>query len=475
MPIIVSEPLILSRMRRSMQDSVKQLLVIDDEENMRHMLNAMLSRLGYHVDIAENGKAGLELLEEREFDFVLCDIKMPEMDGMEFLRRAVQLDSASTIIMMSAFGTIDTAIEAMQLGAYDYISKPFKSDEIQLTLQKALERETLRKDNSRLRSQLASLKGEYSFGNMVAKSRVMHDVFALAGKVAPHKTTVLVTGESGTGKELVARGTHALSGRDPDLFIAVNCGSLPENLIESELFGYRKGAFTGADRNKKGLFEEADGGTLFLDEIGELPLSLQVKLLRVLQEEEILPLGAAKTKKVDVRVIAATARNLSEEVGTGRFREDLFYRLNVVEIILPPLRERIEDIPLLGNYFVNKFSQRLQIDVTGISQPAMALLMNHPWKGNVRELENVIERAVVLADKKIVLPENLPAEFGTKLHAKRLDDFFTGFSLKKARKIMEKKLIGRALEATGGNKSKAAELLEVSYPSLLGKIKEHAL
>ncbi len=453
----------------------RRLLIIDDEENMRHMLSSVLTRLGYEVASAANGRMGLEALAAQPFDVVLCDIRMPEMDGMAFLRQATTDGVTATIIMMSAFGTMDTALAAMQLGAYDYISKPFKAEEIELTLRKAEERENLKRDNRELRDQLASLEGDCSFGSMVARSKVMRDVFDLAAKVAPHRTTVLVTGESGTGKELVAQGIHQLSNRGNKAFVAINCGGLPENLIESELFGYKKGAFTGADTNKNGLFCEADGGTLFLDEIGELPVALQVKLLRVLQEGEVQPIGAAKPQKVDVRVIAATARNLSDEMRRGVFRKDLYYRLNVVHVHLPPLRERIGDIPLLSEYFLKRYVRRLDSPVTGIAPSTMALLLHHAWPGNVRELENVMERAVVLAEKKVILPENLPPAFGVQNGSRRLDDIFGGFSIKQAQKIMETSLIRRALQATGGNKSKAAELLEISYPSLLNKIKEYEI
>ena len=456
-------------------DTTKQILIIDDEENMRHMLAALLMRLGYQVLTAADGKNGLAVLSEQSVDVILCDIRMPEMDGMEFLRQVSSAGISATIIMMSAFGSIDTALAAMRLGAYDYISKPFKNDEIELTLRKAEERESLRRDNQTLRHQLASLTGDCRFGRMVARSKAMEDVFTLATKVAPHPTTVMITGESGTGKELVAQGIHQLSHRAPQRFIAVNCGGLPENLIESILFGYKKGAFTGADTNKDGLFLKAHDSTLFLDEIGELPLSLQVKLLRVLQEGEVQPIGAAKPQKIDVRIIAATARNLEEEVANGLFRQDLYYRLNVVHIRLPPLRERSSDIPLLSNFFLKRYAQRLNSEVTSIASAAMNLLLQHPWPGNVRELENVIERAVVLAEKKVILPENLPTEFGIQRGDRRLDDFLGSFSIKQAQKVMETSLIGRALQATGGNKSKASELLEISYPSLLSKIKEYGV
>lgn len=455
--------------------SKQRLLIIDDEENMRHMLTSVLSRLGYQVEVAAHGQAGLDALATGDFDVVLCDIRMPGMDGLEFLRQAIAAGISATIIMMSAFGSVDTALAAMRLGAYDYISKPFKAEEIELTLRKAEEREGLRRANRELRNTVAALKEEYTFGRMVAHSKAMQEVFALAAKVAPHSTTVLITGESGTGKELVAQGIHQQSGRVSGRFVAVNCGGLPDNLIESELFGYKKGAFTGADKDKVGLFLEADGGTLFLDEIGELPLSLQVKLLRVLQEGEVQPLGAPCPRKVDVRVIAATARDLAQEVRMGLFRQDLFYRLNVVHIALPPLRERTGDIPLLSEFFLQRYVRRLESPVTGIAPSTMALLLQHGWPGNVRELENVIERAVILAEKKVLLPENLPPQFGVRPSGRRLDDFFGGFSIKQAQRIMETALIGRALEVTGGNKSKASELLEISYPSLLAKIKEYAL
>lgn len=458
-----------------MGDSVRQLLVIDDEENMRHMLRAILSRQGYELALAGNAKEGLVYLRRKKFDFVLCDIKMPVMDGMEFLRHAKQIKHDTTIIMMSAYGSVDSAIEAMQLGAYDYISKPFKAEEILLVLKKAQERERLQRENADLRRQLDGIEKKFSFGHMVGKSKGMQDVFNLAGKVAVHPTTVLITGESGTGKELVARGIHDASPRVDNSFVAVNCGGIPDNLLESEFFGYIKGAFTGADRDKNGLFSEADKGTIFLDEVGELPLSMQVKLLRVLQEQEIRPVGAARSRKIDVRVVAATARDLAEEVRGGRFREDLFYRLNVVNIHIPPLRERAEDIGHLCRFFIGRFAEQLKIEIQGVSPAAMNLLLEHAWPGNVRELENVIERSVILAEKKILLPENLPPEFGTQHQSRRLDDFFEGFSIKKGRRIMEKSLISRALEATGGNKSKAADLLEISYPSLLNKIKKYDL
>jgi len=467
-----------NKVNKSFTVPQKHLLIIDDEENMRHMLSTLLKKNGYTVDTAPDGKVGLEKLEnvsgkENEYDFILCDLKMPNMNGMDFLKSFCSRINKTTVIMMSAYGTIDTAIEAMKQGAYDYISKPFKIDEVLLTLKKAEERELLKRENLFLKEHIQQIEEKYKFGNMIAKSKPMQTVFRLADKVTQYDTTVLIQGESGTGKELIAKGIHFSGKRSKMPFVAVNCGSIPENLLESEFFGYKKGAFTGADKDKKGFFEEADNGTIFLDEIGELTPNLQVKLLRVLQESEIRQVGGTKTKKIDTRIIAATSKKLEDEIKTGSFREDLFYRLNVLQINIPPLRNRIKDIPLLSQHFVKKYNEKLGKKIEGISPKVLSLLMKHAWPGNVRELENVIERAVVLSEKRILMPENLPSVFGAKHETARLDDFFKGFSLKQAQKIMEKRLISRALEATGGNRTKASALLEISHPSLLSKIKAY--
>ena len=451
----------------------KRLLIIDDEENMRHMLSAMLKRSGYAVDTASDGSEGLKKVEQTQYDFILCDLKMPIMGGMEFLQSARENIEASTVIMMSAYGSIDTAVEAMKLGAYDYISKPFKSDEVYLTLKKAEERESLRKENLWLKERIRRIGDKNTFGKMIGKSKGMQAVFALAEKAAQYKTTVLISGESGTGKELIAKGIHYGGVRSSKPIVPVNCGGIPENLLESELFGYEKGAFTGADKSKKGLFEEAEGGTIFLDEIGELPFPLQVKLLRVLQEGEIRPVGSSKTKKIDVRVIAATAKNLEDETKKGKFREDLFYRLNVLSIKLPPLREREGDVPLLCHHFIDKYKEILKKDIDEVSPLAMSILLKHPWHGNVRELENVIERAVVLAENNILLPENLPEEFDPTMEKEQINNVFEGFSIKAAQRILEKKLIVKALKETGNNRTQASRLLEISHPSLLSKIKSY--
>ncbi len=449
------------------------LLIIDDEANMRHMLQVLLGKQGYSVDVAGDGAEGIGLLATKHYDFVLCDLKMPVMDGMSFLAQTQAQHCSATIIMMSAYGTIDQAIETVKKGAYDYIAKPFKLEEILLVLRKAEERERLRKENHQLRSQLDSIDGHRAFGGMVGKGKVMQEVFHLAEKVAPYETTVLITGESGTGKELVARGIHMAGKGAGSPFVAINCGAIPDALLESEFFGYVKGAFTGADKDKRGLFEEAENGTLFLDEIAELPIDLQVKLLRVLQEREVRRLGGVKSLQINVRVLAATNKNLAEMVHRGVFREDLFYRLNVVSIEIPPLRLRKEDLPLLCRLLLDKFAIRLGLEVLGIAPAAMDLMMRYDWPGNVRELENVLERALILTEKNVILPEHLPAQFGVKDEHRRIDDFLGTYSLKQAKIIMEKRLISRAMDATGGNKSRAAHLLELSYPALLSKLKEY--
>ncbi len=450
-----------------------RILIIDDEENMRHMLKVLLEKNGYHVDTAADGAQGLEIIQTETYDFILCDIKMPNLNGMEFLKKSGSNLQQSTVIMMSAYGSIETAIEAMKLGAYDYISKPFKTDEVLMALRKAEERERLKRENIRLKERIKRIEENYRFGNMIAKSKSMLAVFRLAEKVARYNTTVLITGESGTGKELVARGIHFMSDRADHPMIPVNCGGIPETLLESEFFGYKKGAFTGADKNKKGLFEEAEGGSLFLDEIGELPLTLQVKLLRVLQENEVRQIGDARPKTVDVRVIAATAKNLDEEVKTGRFRQDLFYRLNVVPVEIPPLRNRVEDIPYLCEHFVKKYNKALEKNIGGISPEALTRLETHRWPGNVRELENAIERAIVLADTRFLQIDDFPSNIGKVKTTDHLDEWFDGDSLKDAQKMLEKTLITRALQKTSGNRTKASQLLEISHPSLLSKIKQY--
>ncbi len=455
--------------------SQQRVLVIDDEDNMRHMLKTMLEKSGYSVVCAGDGLDGLKQMASTDFDYILCDIRMPRMDGIAFLREAVLRHPEKIYIMMSAYGTVETALEAINKGAYDYISKPFKTDEVLLTLKKAEERETLRKENLRLKDRIGVIEKRYSFGNIIARSEAMARVFELVEKVSEHKTTVLITGESGTGKELIVRAIHANSPRSSEALVSINCGGIPENLLESELFGYKKGAFTDANRDKPGRLEEADKGTLFLDEIGEMPFSLQVKLLRVLQEEEITPLGGAGSKKIDVRLIAATSKDLEREVAEGRFREDLYYRIHVMTIHLPPLRTRKGDVSLLIGYFVEMFNEKLKKKVEAPSSDAMAMLMAYDWPGNVRELENVIERAVLLSTGRWITPGELPPVLVQEKDLPGEISLGDSLSIKKASRDLQRNLIAKALKATNGNKTQAARLLEISRPMLIAKIKEYGL
>ena len=454
----------------------QKILVVDDEESIRYMLKMALEEAGYEVELASDGITALAKLTESVFDCVISDVRMPEMSGLELLKAIQEIRPDLTVIVMSAFGSLDTAIEAMKLGAYDYVSKPFKQDEILLTLKKAEERERLRKENLLLRREVEK---KYSFDNIIGKSTKMQEIFRRIEKIAEYKSTVLITGESGTGKELVAKAIHYSSPRRDLPFIAVNCGAIPGELLESELFGHVKGAFTGAIAAKKGLFTEADKGTIFLDEIGDLPLNLQVKLLRVLQEGEIRRVGDTRTFQVDVRVIAATAKDLLEEVQKGNFREDLYYRLNVVPFYLPPLRERREDIPLLVWHFLRKYSAETGKEIKEIAPDAMNALVAYEWKGNVRELENVIERAVVMSEGQIITTEYLPeglvkstSDIILKIPESRISIKTT---VKELVEMAEKELIARALAKTGNNRTRAAELLEISHRALMYKLKEYHL
>jgi two-component system response regulator AtoC len=455
----------------------KRILVVDDEENLRHMLKVMLGKHGYMADTAADGEEALRMAQESEYAFILCDIRMPAMDGTAFLEKATAAGVSATIIMMSAYGTVDTAIDCMKRGAYDYISKPFKNDEIVLVLKKAEERERLKEENRRLKEEI---RREYAFASMISRNRRMQEIFSLVARVADFKTTVLILGESGTGKELIARALHYNSRRKSAPFVAVNCGAIPENLLESELFGHVRGAFTDASTDKAGLFEQADGGTLFLDEIGEMPLPLQVKLLRVLQEEEIRQIGASASRKVDVRVISATSKNLEEEVGRTRFREDLYFRLNVLTVQLPPLRERPEDIPLLAEHFLEKYGAAMEKRGVRCPRPVLEIFMNYRWPGNIRELENCVQRMLLLSDGDALDPATLPDQLhrvpsSAAAGGSPADAADEALSIKRASERMERDMIRRALETTGGNRTHAARLLEISHRSLLYKLKDYGI
>ena len=450
-----------------------KILIVDDEENLRHMLQIMLKKLGYRAETAADGAQALEMSRSGDFGFILCDIRMPSLDGMAFLKGHAEQGGLATVIMMSAYGSVDDAIACMKLGAYDYISKPFNTEEILLVLKKAEERERLKQENRRLREEVGQT---CSLGNIISRCAQMAEVFQLVAKLASYKTTVLVLGESGTGKELIARALHYNGSRKGAPFVAVNCGAIPEALLESELFGHVKGAFTDASCNKVGLFEEADGGTLFLDEIAELPLNLQVKLLRVLQEGEIRRVGAATSRRIDVRVVSATAKDLGAEVAGGRFREDLYFRLNVFAVALPPLRERIEDVPLLVDHFLLKHGERMGRVGIRPSATTLQALVRYRWPGNVRELENCIERGLVLCESGVLdlssLPETVRRSVGIERRATDLRDCL---SIKSGAVQLERTLISRALERTGGNRTHAAKLLEISHRALLYKLKEYGI
>jgi len=450
----------------------KKVLIVDDESGMRHMLSVLLEREGYDIETAENGQEGLNKIKSEDYDLVLCDIRMPEMDGLSFLERAKSVSRNVPVIMMSAFGNVDTAIEAMKKGAYDYVSKPFKADEILLRLQRLTKQESLVHENENLKRVLHQ---QTSFNNIVARSPKMLDIFDTIRKISEYKTTVLITGESGSGKELIAQAIHFNSPRANKPFVAINCSAIPETLLESELFGYMKGSFTGANKDKKGLFEEASGGTLFLDEVGDLPVPLQVKLLRAIQEEEIRRVGSSTTIKVDVRLITATLKNLGEEIKKGTFREDLYYRLNVLPIHLPPLRERKEDIPLLAEHFIKRFNTEMGKNVETISPECLQALGDYSWPGNVRELENMVERALVLENSKILNFESLPDVIRNQEVNPAIKAAANELSIKKMMAIMEQELIKKALEKTNGNRTWAAKLLEISHRALLYKIKRYGL
>jgi two-component system response regulator AtoC len=448
------------------------IVIVDDELGLRHTLTLILGNEGHETRAAENGDVALKMLADRDADLVLCDVRMPGIDGLAFLDRYRTAGGRALTIMMSAYGDDDDALEAIRRGAHDFIQKPFRADQVLLVLRKAIEREGLMRQVERLSQEIAELR---SPAGIVGHAAGLRQAIDIARKVARHPSTVLVTGESGTGKELIAQLIHDSSPRASRAFVAVNCGAIPEQLLESELFGHARGAFTGAVDDRSGLFEEAHGGTLFLDEIGELPGPLQVKLLRALQEGEVRRVGDNASRSVDVRVIAATSRDLDAEVRANRFRADLFYRVNVVRIQLPPLRDRRDDIPELVKHFIAIFNKRLSLSIKRVTADAMRLLMEYAWPGNVRELENVVERAMVLADGAQVGAEHLPAAIRAPGSQAVPDGDDLDLSVKRRTETLERSLIDRALKQTGGNRTRAAKLLDLSHRAFLYKIKEYGL
>ncbi len=451
---------------------MKKVLVVDDEPGLRQSLGLLLTDAGYAVTAEQNGRRALDRAIAEAFDLVLCDVRMPEMDGLTFLRQYRQRGGSALVIVMSAYGGEDAAIAAMKEGAYDYLPKPFRPDEVVLTLRKAEERERLRQEVAGLKAQLATGPSERG---LIVESAAMRQALELVTRVAEHNTTVLITGESGTGKEVIARAIHRASPRASKAFVGINCAAIPEALLESELFGHVRGAFTGASVDKTGLFEAANGGTILLDEIGELPLGLQAKLLRVLQESEIRRVGDQKTRRVDARVLAATARDLEAEVRAGRFREDLFYRIHVVVIELPPLREREDDIAPLSRHFAARLAHRLGRPLS-LSDDAIAWLEQQEWPGNVRQLENAIERAAVLNEKAVldredfhVVPPRHEVEAGSGV-----EDVGDG-TLRSVVESAERSAIIDALKATDGNRRAAAERLGVSLRTLFYKIERYGI
>ena len=453
-----------------------RILVVDDERSMRELLAIVLRREGYEVLLAENGRTAIALLEREPIDLLISDIKMPDLSGVDVLRAAKKIDQDILGIMITAFASTETAVEAMRLGACDYLSKPFDIDLLKMKVREKIENRQLKQENVLLKRTLGL---SHQFSNIIGRSEAMLEVFKMIETVARTNSTILLTGESGTGKGLVAQAIHFHSLRRDKPMVSLNCGALPENLLESELFGHMRGSFTGADSNKKGLLEVAERGTVFLDEIAEMSAVMQVKLLRVLQERRFRRVGGLEELQADIRVIAATNQDLARAISEGRFREDLYYRINVIPIALPALRERREDIPLIAEYFLVKYTEQMEKQVTGISHPAMELLVQHDWPGNIRELENVMERAVALEASPAILPESLPASVrgeSARVVAPPVDGLpEAGFDLEAHVKEIEMTYIAEALKRAGGVQVKAAELLGMSFRSFRYYVKKYNL
>ncbi len=454
-----------------------RILAVDDEESIREFLEIMLKKEGYEVTTAEDGQKATELLKKKSFDMVISDLQMPNMTGMELLKYVKDNHPELVFMIITAFGTTESAVEAMKLGAYDYITKPFKIDEVRIVIANALRSKDLEVENRQLKKEMQK---EYSFQNLVGNSEKMHQIYELVKRVSQSPTNVLITGESGTGKEMVAKAIHVNGPLKNKPFVTVNCGAIPENLMESEMFGHKKGSFTGAIQDKVGLFEVADGGTLFLDEVGELPLSIQVKLLRAIQERVIRRVGATDDQKIEVRIIAATNRDLEDMIRQGGFREDLFYRLNVIHLRVPPLRERADDVVLLAKHFLQKYNQRLNRAINGISDEAMKVLKKYDYPGNVRELENIIERTVALETGATILPESLPPFVNTPSGRKLASSYEIeigddGIDLEKIIGQMEKELLIKAIHKANGVKKKAAKVLGITFRSMRYRCDKYGL
>lgn len=450
------------------------VLVVDDERSMREFLTIMLKKEGYNVVTADSGELAIELLEDgQRFGLVITDLKMAGLSGLDVLHRVKALDPACQVIVMTAFATAETAISAIKQGAYDYITKPFKLDDAKQAVHRAMESHRLQRENLYLKTAL-----QHGSGELIGRSEPMRRVFELIARVAATRTTILVTGESGTGKELVARAIHRQSGHASGPFLPVNCGAIPENLIESELFGHKKGAFTGAVSDKKGLFEAATDGTIFLDEIGELPHPMQVRLLRVLQEKKVKPIGGNHEIEINCRIVAATNRDLRKEVSEGRFREDLYYRLNIIQLELPPLRERGTDLKILLEHFVDKYAKEIGNPIQGIEANALRILLAYSYPGNVRELQNIVERAVTLETSPLITVDSLPYHMQEEAFARVADDFELpgdGIKLETMVEQLERKLIAKALERAGGVRTEAARILGISFRALRYRLDKYGM
>ncbi len=455
-----------------------RVLVVDDEESIREFLNIMLRKEGYDVTCVEDGQKAIDILKKKSFEMIISDLQMPHVTGLELLKFVKENYPDLLFMLITAFGTTETAVEAMKAGAYDYITKPFKLDEVRINISNALRSKTLETENRSLKKELTK---EYSFQNLVGNSPVMHAIYDLIKRVSDTPTNVLITGESGTGKEMIAKAIHYNGLLKDRAFMSVNCGAIPEALMESEMFGHKKGSFTGAHVDKTGIFEAADGGTLFLDEVGELPLTIQVKLLRAIQERIIRRVGSTEDTQVSVRIIAATNRDLEQMVKAGTFRQDLYYRLNVIQIEAPSLRQRRDDIPILAKHFLKKYNERLNKNISGISQDALAVLKTYDFPGNVRELENIIERTVALEAGASILPESLPPFVKTSSGAKQMvssdgiEVTTEGVDLDKIIGQIEKELIIKAIHTADGVKKRAAKLLGITFRSMRYRVEKYNL